>query len=154
MLIGCTLVQMYSVLERYTEELVPAWQSDCYVWIRSLSSLRNTIREGQRNCDRTWSVSFYNEYNPPFLLLINTVHGLTPLVIVDFPFECYTWPSEVRFGAGHSLWVYFPNIRDSTLLLLGLLMYIDSWGKSDCCCIAGCTWSMLLYSPSAPCCRV
>ena len=82
---------------------------------------------------------FIMSTTPLFLLLINTVHGLTPLVIVDFPFECYTWPSEVRFGAGHSLWVYFPNIPDSTLLLLGLLMYIDSWGKSDCCCIAGCT---------------
>ena len=39
----------------------------------------------------------------------------------------------------HVLTVYFLNIPDSTLLLLGLLMYIDGGGKSDCCCVAGCT---------------
>ena len=104
MLIGCTLVQMYSELETYTEELFPTFQLwDCYVCIHSLSSLRNAVREGRRNWDRAWYVSFYNEYSPLFLLLINTVHGQTQLVIVDFPFECYTRPSEVRFGAGHSL---------------------------------------------------
>ena len=67
MMISCTLVQKYSELETYTEELVPALQQlDCYVCIHSLSSLRNAVREGQRNCDRTWYVSLYNEYAPPF----------------------------------------------------------------------------------------
>ena len=146
MWISCTLVQMYSELETYTEKLVPIlWQSGCFVCIHSLSSAQNAIGEGWRKCERTGYVSFYNKYAHLFLLLINTVHGLTPLVIVDFPFECYTQPSEVRFGAGHSLWVYFLDIPDSMLLLLGVLLYTDGGGNLTavallivhglCCCI-------------------
>ena len=93
------------------------------------------LEKDRGNCERTRYVFFNNVYAPLFLLLINTVHGLTLLVIVDFPFECYTWPSEVRFGAEHRLWVYFLYISASTLLLLGLLMYIDGGRKPDCWCV-------------------
>ena len=67
MLISCTLVQMYSVLETYTEEPVPAsWQSDCFVCIHSLSPVLNAVGEGRRNCDKMGMFPFVMSMPPPF----------------------------------------------------------------------------------------
>ena len=75
LMIGCTLVQMYSELETYIEELVPAsQQSDCFVCIQSLRPELNADEEGWRYCDRTGYVSFCHEYAPFSYSLFYTVH--------------------------------------------------------------------------------
>ena len=71
--------------KRTLKNRLPPRGSRTVVCIHSLSSVRSTVREGRGSCDRTWYISCKIEYAPPFyLLFINIVHGLTPLVIVDF----------------------------------------------------------------------
>ena len=136
----CTLV------ETYTQEPVSA--SLFVVCTHNLSSVLSIVGDRRRGVIDLCTF-LYIKYAPPFShYLLNTVHRLTSLVIVDFHWALYiTQWSEVW---SRNSCVYISLISQTLCCWLGLLMYIDGGGKPDCCWIAGCTWPLLLYSPGFP----
>ena len=132
----CTLV------ETYTQEPVSA--SRFVVCTHNLSSGLSVVEDGLREVIHPGTF-LHIEYAPPFsyyyLILSMNWHCLMLYISI----EHYTFPSEVRFGAGHSLWVYFLNILDS-MLLVGVVDVCRWWGgvltavgllvvHDPCCCI-------------------
>ena len=89
--------------KRTLQEVVLTSRQKAVVYTHSPQFSTELCQEDGESYDTSQLVYLRLSTPPFYLLLFNTVHGLTPLLVVDFISALNTRPSEVRVGTGHSL---------------------------------------------------